>query len=117
MCSFLAIYPLFLHSPHAARRWGACADCGTWGSVCRCGVTKRDWHALGARCQTEARAFYIATLRRQLGVHTVREMARHRLRRLPLIGVPRSAVIRRREMGMLRTGGDGARQAEGAEEE
>ena len=40
----------------------------------------------------EARAFFIARLRRTLGVVVGREMARHRLRRVPFIGVPRAAV-------------------------
>ena len=41
---------------------------------------------------TEARAFFIARLRRSLSVVIAREMARHRLRRIPFIGVPRAAV-------------------------
>ena len=41
---------------------------------------------------TEARAFFIARLRRSLSVVIAREMARHRLRRIPLIGVPRAAI-------------------------
>ena len=68
-------------------------------------MAERDWRCLGARTQSEARAFYIATLRRQLGVHVVREMARHRLHRLPWIGVPRSVVTRRGARGTLGTGG------------
>ena len=61
-------------------------------------VRGRAWHMLGARTQVEARAFYMASLRRQLGVQVVREMAHHRLRRLPWIGVPRSAMDRRRAL-------------------
>ena len=41
---------------------------------------------------TEARAFFIARLRRSLSVVIAREMARHRLRRIPFIGVPRAAI-------------------------
>ena len=35
------------------------------------------------------------TLRRRMGVVTAREMARHRLHRLPYVGVPRAAIERR----------------------
>ena len=47
---------------------------------------------MGARSMTEARAFFIARLRRSLSVVIAREMARHRLRRIPFIGVPRAAI-------------------------
>ena len=47
---------------------------------------------MGARSATEARAFFIARLRRSLSVVIAGEMARHRLRRIPFIGVPRAAI-------------------------
>ena len=47
---------------------------------------------MGARSATEARAFFIARLRRSLSMVSAREMARHRLRRIPFIGVPRAAI-------------------------
>ena len=52
---------------------------------------------MGARSATEARAFFIARLRRSLPVVIAREMARHRLRRIPFIGVPglRAAIADR----------------------
>ena len=50
------------------------------------------WRLMGARSYAEARAFYIQQIRRQLGLLVGREFARHRLRRLPFIGVPRAAV-------------------------
>ena len=46
----------------------------------------------GARSQSEARDFYIQRIRRRLCLITGREMARHRLRRIPFIGVPRATV-------------------------
>ena len=61
----------------------------------------------GARSKEEARSFIIARLRRRLGLVATREMARHRLRRLPYVGAPRSALSRRRDRQ-----GPGARAAE-----
>ena len=56
------------------------------------GLAERRWRLMGARSMTEARAFFIARLRRSLSVVIAREMARHRLRRIPFIGVPRAAI-------------------------
>ena len=56
------------------------------------GLAARRWRLMGARSATEARAFFIARLRRSLSVVIAREMARHRLRRIPFIGVPRAAI-------------------------
>jgi len=56
------------------------------------GLAQRRWRLMGARSMTEARAFFIARLRRSLSVVIAREMARHRLRRIPFIGVPRAAI-------------------------
>ena len=58
------------------------------------GLAERRWRLMGARSMTEARAFFIARLRRSLSVIVAREMARHRLRRIPFIGVPRSGCER-----------------------
>ena len=79
-------------------------------------MAAKEWRRWGARTQAEARSFFIASLRRQLGVHVVREMARHRLRRVPYIGVERAVLERRRDAGVLGTGGqrqgaDGGPQA------
>ena len=38
----------------------------------------------------------MASLRRRVGVYAAREFARHRLRRIPLVGVPRGALDARR---------------------
>ena len=51
----------------------------------------------GARTQEEARSFIVSSLRRRLGLVICREFARHRIRRVPYIGVPRGpAVVERR---------------------
>ena len=47
---------------------------------------------LGARSQGEVHGFYVAQLRRRMGVTAVREFARHRLRRAAYVGVPRAVV-------------------------
>ena len=55
---------------------------------------------MGARSAAEARGFVMQQLRRRLGVVVAREMARHRLHRLPYVNTPR-AVDRRRPRGRL----------------
>ena len=55
-------------------------------------LARRQWRGFGSRTQAEARGFFIQRLRRRLGLIVGREMARHRLRRIPFIGVPRAAV-------------------------
>ena len=73
----------------------------------------KSWRAAGARGVEEYRSFAVASLRRRLGCFAAREYARHRLRRLPYIGVPRAAM-RSREAQLQaafhnRAAGDGAR--------
>ena len=41
------------------------------------------------------RSFVISRARRRIGLATVQAMARHRLARVPYIGVPRQAVVAR----------------------
>ena len=41
---------------------------------------------MGARAESEAHSFYVARLRRRMGVAAVREFARHRLRGVPYAG-------------------------------
>ena len=62
------------------------------------------WQASGARSQNEMYAFYMHRYRRQLGMASVLAMARHRLQRVPVIGVPREAVE-----DIMRRGNEGAR--------
>ena len=52
------------------------------------------WRFLGARSRAEARAYYTSSMRRSWGCLFVREMARHRLRRVCYVGAghrPRAA--------------------------
>ena len=77
------------------------------------GVARRIWLRYGARSQSEARSFAVASIRRRLGVFVVREMARHRLRRAMYVGVPRSVVeramrVRREAVGEQLAGSLGA---------
>ena len=44
-------------------------------------LATKHWRLLGARSQGEVHGFYVAQLRRRMGVTAVREFARHRLRR------------------------------------
>ena len=63
---------------------------------------------MGARTQEEARSFIVSSLRRRLGLVICREFARHRIHRVPYIGVPRAVVERRMQRGQL-IGGPQAR--------
>ena len=61
----------------------------------------REWRRLGARSVEESRAFFIASLRRTVGVFVARQMARHRLQRAPMVGLTRQQLdesISRRRM-------------------
>ena len=58
---------------------------------------QREWRALGARSQAEAYGVIVGGLRRFVGVSIAREFARHRLRRVPLVGVPRALLDARRQ--------------------
>ena len=54
------------------------------------------WRSWGAASVSEARAFVITRLRCVIGVTGARAMARHFLRRLPLVGLSRADMDRRR---------------------
>ncbi len=77
-------------------------------SVAADGLAGRQWKDMGARTQEEARSFIMSSLRKRLGLVVCREMARHRIRRVPYIGVPRAVVERRMQRGQL-VGGPQAR--------
>ena len=62
----------------------------------------------GGGTQEEARSFIVSSLRRRLGLVICREFARHRIRRVPYIGVPRAVVEQRMQRGQL-IGGPQAR--------
>ena len=59
-------------------------------------AARRDWRLRGNRTMEEARAVYIALYRRRLGCFVAREYARHRLRRIPFIGLTHDQVSARR---------------------
>ena len=52
-------------------------------------LATKHWRLLGAGSQGEVHGFYVAQLRRRMGVTAVREFARHRRRRAAYVGVPR----------------------------
>ena len=70
--------------------------------VCAESLANKNWRALGARSAQEARGFVAAAVKRRLGLTVAREMARHRLRRVPYIGVPRHIVEERMQPFHLR---------------
>ena len=53
------------------------------------------WRVFGARTRDEAYSYWLQRYRRDMGMAVVREMARHRLRRVPFIGVQRRFVEER----------------------
>jgi len=55
-------------------------------------IAAREWRQAGARTLGEYRSCVIDRLRRRMGLASVRAMARHRLGRVPFIGVPRATV-------------------------
>ena len=61
------------------------------------GAARSTWRHLGARTQAEARAYYITRFRRRLGLTVAIELARHRVRRVPYVGVTRAQVQAVRE--------------------
>ena len=67
------------------------------------GMAQRRWRAMGARTETEARGFFIAQVRRRMGLRIAIEMARHRLHRVRYIGLTRADLM------AVRDGADGRR--------
>jgi hypothetical protein len=98
-----------------ARRAPTPSSTGCARSTGAYGEASPDVHALltvaadGARTQEEARSFIVSSLRRRLGLVICREFARHRIRRVPYIGVPRGAVVERRMQRGQLIGGPQAR--------
>ena len=68
-------------------------------------MARRVWQGYGARSLEEARSWLMASLRRRMGLFVVREMARHRLRRIPFIGATRASVVARGRRGVGHLGG------------
>ena len=77
----------------------ASADVHTLLAIAADAVSEQQWRVAGARSATEMRAFVMGRLRRRIGMATVRAMARHRLARTSMIGVPRQAIVQRRQRG------------------
>ena len=50
------------------------------------------WRRFGARSESEAYSFFVAATRRRVGIFVLREFVRHRLRRIPYVGVPREQL-------------------------
>ena len=50
-------------------------------------MAARQWRFLGARNEGEAKTAFVSSCRRRIGCFVVREYARHRLRRVPLVGL------------------------------
>ena len=65
-------------------------------------MARKTWQWVGARNEAEARACVLSRVRRRVGLVVAREMARHRLRRVPYIGVPRHIVKERMQPFHLR---------------
>ena len=76
-------------------------------------LATKHWRLLGARSQGEVHGFYVAQLRRRMGVTAVREFARHRLRRAAYVGVPRAVDL----LGRRRVGGERCANHQSARQE
>ena len=78
------------------------------------------WRLMGARTQTEARAYFISTVRREAprarGITFVIAMARHRLQREPFVGMSPAAVraMRDARCAMRDARGQAVRRHQGA---
>ncbi len=58
-------------------------------------LARQRWRFAGARTPSEMQSFLVGQARRRVGLATVQAMARHRLARVPYIGVPRAVVAAR----------------------
>ena len=67
-----------------------CMCSSLWSLASWLPVTGGDTY--GARTEAEARSFFTAATRRRVGVFVLREFVRHRLRRIPYVGVPYSQM-------------------------
>ena len=78
----------------------ASADVHDLLSVAADALAAQLWRLAGARGAKELRSFVISQARRRVGMAAVQAMARHRLARVPYIGVPRAVVSGRMRRGM-----------------
>ena len=67
-------------------------------------MAQHQWRLAGARSASEMRSFLVSRARRRVGLTTVQAMARHRLSRVPYIGVPRDVVTARMQHGQRQRG-------------
>ena len=75
------------------------------GGVCwLTGGSIEDNDTCTVRSATEMRSFLVSRSRRRIGVTVVQAMARHRLARVPYIGVPRDIVATRMQRGPQQRG-------------
>ena len=65
------------------------------------------WQVTGLRTEDEMYSYYLRHFRRRMGMASVLAMARHRLSRVPLIGVPRQAVEQHMRRARARVHGHG----------
>ena len=56
-------------------------------------MAARRWRRLGFRTEAEALSACTTIVRRRVGVAAVRAYARHRVARVPYVGVPRAAIV------------------------
>ena len=70
----------------------ASADVHDLLSISADALAAQQWRQAGARSAAEMRSYFISRSRRRLGVAAVQAMARHRLARVPFIGVPRAVA-------------------------
>ena len=57
-------------------------------------VAAARWRGMGCQTEDEAYPIVVARMRRRLGALVARAFARHRLRRLPLVGLTKQAMER-----------------------
>ena len=66
--------------------------CMTWIALAAEEQAEQTWVACGARSAEEMRQLLISRMRRRVGMAAVQAMARHRLARVPYVGVMRAVV-------------------------
>ena len=105
---------LRFHTQTRGLVWGAygeaSADVHDLISIAADGLAEQQWRLAGARTASEMRSFLVSRARRRIGLTAVQAMARHRLARVPYIGVPRAAVVQQQQRRQQAQGGAGVQQ-------
>lgn len=70
----------------------ASADVHELVDICADRAASQQWRLMGARSQTEARSYFVARFRRELGLAFAQAQVGHRMRRRPLVGMSRDEV-------------------------